>query len=82
LGLVSAGAITTVYDIIAFRPWTLYDRELVFSPAIFYYRNQQIIDNSDWVILLDNGEKDSEANKIQSICEEYGVRMIRYDINS
>jgi len=62
-------------DTILFRPWTMVSKKLAsqamegdkFNPVYFFFRNIQIIDNSDLVIVFDNGEQDAEVYKVKNL---------------
>lgn len=47
----------TPFDFVLFKPYSFVDRSVEHDPKYFFYRNKQIIDNSDYVIVfLDHEE--------------------------
>lgn len=69
-------------DVITYRPWTAISKALsrqaykegAFDPVYFFFRNIQIVENSDLVIIFDNGEKDAEVYKVKNLCEKKGIK--------
>lgn len=69
-------------DKVLFQPWTAISKSLSrqaykeggFDPVYFFFRNIQIVENSDLVIIFDNGEKDAEVYKVKSLCEKKGIK--------
>jgi hypothetical protein len=51
-----------------------------FDPTFFFYRNIQIVDNSDLVVIFDNKEKDAEVYKVKDLCEKKCKQMIIFDV--
>lgn len=72
------------YDFVVFKPWTQISKKMEsiavvdgkFDPTFFFYRNIQIVDNSDLVVIFDNGEKDAECYKVKALCEKKGKNMV------
>jgi hypothetical protein len=72
------------YDFVVFKPWTQISKKMEsiaivdgkFDPTFFFYRNIQIVDNSDLVVIFDNGEKDAEVYKVKGLCEKKGKQMV------
>ena len=72
------------YDFVVFKPWTQISKKMEsiavvdgkFDPTFFFYRNIQIVDNSDLVVIFDNGEKDAECYKVKGLCEKKGKPMV------
>jgi len=77
-------ALRDEYDFVIFKPWTQISREVEelatqggkFNSTFFYYRNIQIVDNSDLVIIIDNGEKDAEVYKVKELCNKKNKSMV------
>lgn len=57
-------------DIVLFKPWHLIDFSIKFGPKYFYFRNKQVVENSDAVLILTTGEKDAEVYKTVELCEQ------------
>jgi hypothetical protein len=72
------------YDFVVFKPWTQISKKMEsiavvdgkFDPTFFFYRNIQIVDNSDLVVIFDNGDKDAEVYKVKGLCEKKGKQMV------
>jgi len=77
----------TEYDTVKFKPWTTVSRKLYkeesqkgkFDNNYFFLRNIQIVDNSDLVVIFDNGEKDSEVDKVKELVEKKGIQHIIFE---
>jgi hypothetical protein len=54
---------------ILFQPWHVIWKRLRFTPAFFYLRNKQIIDNADRIMVFTNGGKDSEVDRVINYCK-------------
>lgn len=53
-------------DKVLFKPWHLVDftdKQVPFSPRLFFLRNKQIIDNADHVLFLSSGKEESEVDR-------------------
>jgi len=58
------------YDFFMYKPWHLIWKELPFSNSLFFYRNKQLIDNCDLVIILrERGEEDNYLDDIVRRCK-------------
>lgn len=57
-------------DIVLFKPWHMVDFSMKFNPKFFFFRNKQIIENSDAVLIFSTGEKDAEVYKTVEFCEQ------------
>ena len=72
------------YDFVVFKPWTQISKKLEslaivdgkFDPTFFFYRNIQIVDNSDLVVIFDHKEKDAECYKVKNLCEKKDKNMV------
>lgn len=53
------------YDFILFKPYHLIDNKADFQPRYFFSRNRQIVDNSDLVVCLWDGESNGTEHVIQ-----------------
>lgn len=68
------------FDVVVFKPWTLISKKLFnnvmsdgkFDPTFFFYRNIQIVDNSDLILVFTDGTKDAEVNRTLELCERKG----------
>jgi hypothetical protein len=58
-------------DVVLFKPWHMVYKKLAesFNPMYFYFRNKQIVENADAVLVFSNGEKDSEVRRVIELCE-------------
>lgn len=78
----------TVWDSVLYQPWTMISKKLSrlamengsFDPVYFFFRNIQILENSDLVVIFDNGEKDAEVYKVLSLCEKKNIPFIKVEI--
>ena len=53
------------HDTVLFLPWSLVTNKLgEFNADLFNYRNKQIIDNADDVVIFDDGSPDREADYV------------------
>lgn len=76
-------------DCVLFRPWTMISNKLAkqamtngkFDPVYFFFRNIQIIENSDLVFIFDNGDQDAEVYKVISLCEKKDIKYKRILLN-
>ena len=76
------------YDFIVFKPWTQISKRLEkqaleggsFDPVYFFFRNLQIIDNSDVVIVFDSGQKDAEVYKVLEVCQRKNKKVYKVEI--
>lgn len=81
-------ALSDVWDFVVFRPWTQISRRLEiqatkegkFDPVWFFFRNIQIVDNSDVVIIFDTGEKDAEVYKVRELCKRKGKELVEFSL--
>ena len=72
------------FDFILFKPWTMLSPEVSklatrggsFNSKYFFYRNKQIISNSDKVIIFDNSQKDGEIDNVKSLCSLLNKEVI------
>jgi hypothetical protein len=75
-------------DCILFQPWTMISKKLnaqvmesgKFDPVYFFFRNIQIVDNSDLVIVFDNGEQDAEVYKVLNLCNRKNVELVKINV--
>ena len=71
-----------MYDIVVFQPWTMIKKDLIkekYDPTYFFYRNIQIVDNSDVVCIYDNGNKDAEVYKVKNYCKNSNIQFWELD---
>lgn len=76
------------YDFVLFKPWTTVSKKLYniatkegkFDNSYFFFRNVQIVDNSDLVVIFDNGTKDSEVYKVKNLVEKKGKDHIVIEV--
>lgn len=53
------------HDCVLFQPWSMVTSRLgKFNVDFFDYRNKQIIDNADEVVIFDDGSPDREADRV------------------
>lgn len=55
-------------DYVLFLPYNMVDTRTPHHPKYFYYRNKQIVDNSDVLIIFDDEEEGNLAKTIDYIC--------------
>jgi hypothetical protein len=76
-------------DCILFQPWTMISKRLSkqavddngkFDPVYFFFRNIQIVDNSDLVIIFDNGSQDAEVYKVLNLCTRKNINLVKVDV--
>jgi len=76
------------WDCVLFRPWTMISKKLAsqatedgkFNPVYFFFRNIQIIENSDLVIVFDNGEQDAEVYKVLNLLEKKKTPFVKISV--
>lgn len=56
---------------ICFKPWSMIYQKLEFHPKFFYFRNKQVVENADKVVIFSNGEKDSEVSRVIELCDRW-----------
>ena len=72
------------FDFVTFKPWTRISKRLEsmltkdgqIDPTIFFYRNIQIVDESDLVVIMDNDERDAEVYKVLDLCKRKNKEYI------
>ncbi len=57
---------------VCFKPWTMIYQKIEFHPKFFYFRNKQVVENSDQVLIFSNGEEDSEVSRVLELCNRWG----------
>lgn len=62
------------WSTVLFKPWTMVWSKLEFQPIFFYLRNKQIVENSEIVFIVTNGEKDSEVYRVIDLCKRWNKR--------
>ena len=75
-------------DVVLFKPWTMISKKLSkqameggsFDPVYFFFRNIQIVENSDLVIIFDNGEQDGEVYKVKNLCDKKGIKYVEVPV--
>ena len=65
---------------VLFKPWTMIWSKLNFEPIYFYLRNKQIVENADVVLIITNGEKDSEVYRVVELCQRWEKDHIIYTV--
>lgn len=76
------------YDLIVFKPWTQVSRKLEkqatssgkFDPIYFFFRNIQIVDNADIVLIFDTGDKCAEVDRVRELCERKNKTVKEFNI--
>jgi hypothetical protein len=76
------------YDFVIFKPWTKVSHELnniameggKFNTKYFYLRNKQIIQNSDLVVILDNGQREKEVDSVKELCSKLRKELLIKEI--
>ena len=56
-------------DFVLFKPYHLIDNKVEFTPRFFFTRNKQIVDNSDFVLIMTSGEE-SGCRSIIRYCQK------------
>lgn len=52
------------FDYVLFKPYSFIDTKVPHDPKYFYFRNKQIVDNSDMVLVFDDGQERNVAKTV------------------
>ena len=63
-------------DIILFKPWNLLNNKLTYTVDMMFYRNKQILDNSDVVIVFELQDKD-QLLWIADYCNKNNIFLLK-----
>ena len=61
-------------DIVLFKPWHMINSRLPFDRNLFFYRNKQIIDNSDMVVFVMHEDSKQNDAELRLAFEYYNSR--------
>jgi hypothetical protein len=65
---------------VCFKPWSMVYQKLEFHPKFFYFRNKQVVENSDEIVIFRNGEDDSEVSRVLELCNRWNKKYTVVDI--
>lgn len=69
-----------ITNIILFKPWHMIDDSLEFTTELYFLRNVQIVDNADLVVLITNGERDSEVDRVRAYALRKNVETLIIEV--
>lgn len=62
------------HDTVLFQPWSMVTNKLgEFNVEMFDWRNKQILDNADEVVIFDDGTPDREADYVLTYVRRYDI---------
>lgn len=68
------GLMEEYHDTVLFQPWSMVTSKLgKFRIDMFDWRNKQIINNADEVVIFDNGTPDREADYVLNYVRRYNI---------
>lgn len=69
-------------DSVLFKPWHFVNTALEFTPKLFYFRNKQIVDNSEVIIAFYDDSRDTETESAVKYAEKKGKEIIKATVNN
>jgi hypothetical protein len=62
--------------IICFRPWHIISKDIPFSSELFFYRNKQIVENADEVIVFVGERDDAETARVIKLMKSHPDKVL------
>jgi len=63
-------------QLVLFKPWHMVWDQIPFCTNLFFYRNKQIIENADKVIVFLDGTKDAETSRVLDLMTLYPEKSL------
>ena len=63
-------------NLILFKPWNLLNSKIKYTVELMFFRNKQILDNSDVVIVFELRDKD-QLLWIADYCDKNGIFLLK-----
>jgi hypothetical protein len=61
---------------VCFKPWHMISNQIPFSSELFFYRNKQIVENADEVIVFVGEKDDAETARVIKLMNSYPDKVL------